>query len=81
MIDILLQITGPDFCAGVVARDGRVIETAPRLRHHIPKGSTGAFVNAVCRERGWTWEKIHEVRSDGTNSTVSTKTIGPSGAT
>jgi len=67
MIDTLIQITGSTprgpFCAGVVARDGRVIEVAPILRRHIIKGMTGTGVAAVCREKCWTWEKVHDVHS------------------
>jgi len=62
MIEVLLQITGPGFCAGVVARDGRVIEAAPRLRRDL-KGKTGEQLVEICRKKGWTWEKIHQVES------------------
>ena len=64
IIEVLLQVTGPGFAAGVVARDGRVIEAAPILRNHIKRGMTGQQVVYACYEQGWTWEKIHEVRSD-----------------
>ncbi len=67
VIEVLIQVTGTKqgvrFAGGVVARDGRVIEAAPILRSDFPKGSPGRLVADVCRQNGWTWEKIHEIHS------------------
>jgi len=66
VIETLIQIAGTTrkgrFHAGVVARNGRVIATAPIVRKMM--GWTGQQVAQYCREQGWTWQKIHEIRSD-----------------
>ena len=33
--DILIGVVGDNFVAGVVARNGRIVETAPILRRHM----------------------------------------------
>ena len=62
MKDVLLQISGPGFCAGVVARDGRVIEAAPIVKRRV-MGLDGRGLVALCRTKGWGLEKIHAVTS------------------
>jgi hypothetical protein len=63
LIETLLQITGKSygrpFCAGIVARNGRVIETAPILRKL--KGMNGKELVRHCQEQGWTWVKVHDI--------------------
>lgn len=69
MIEVLLQITAPppdSFCAGLVARDGRVIEAAPRIRYM--RGWRAPQVVRHCRQKGWQWEKIQETRSGSSMS-------------
>jgi hypothetical protein len=56
--ETLIAIYGPRFCAGVVARDGRVIQAAPIVALHIRKGMDGAQVAATCKVKGWTWEVV-----------------------
>lgn len=63
MIEVLIEITGPRFCCGLVARNGRVIEMAPILRRHIKNGWAGWQVAALCRQNGWTWIKVQEIVS------------------
>jgi len=63
VIETLLQITGPHFAAGVVARDGRVIQTAPILARVIRNGMSGGDVAAQCRKMGWSWEIVHKIES------------------
>lgn len=52
----LIQITAPHFCAGLVAKDGRVIRAAPIIKYM--RGWTGQQVADYCREKGWHWERI-----------------------
>lgn len=55
MIDILAEIDGKDargrFTCGIVLRDDKVIEAAPKLKW--VKGWTRDAVRAYCRDRGW----------------------------
>lgn len=49
---MLLQLTAPHFCAGVVVQDGRVTVTAPILRYML--GWTLARVREYAGGCGWT---------------------------
>jgi len=53
---ILVQITAPHFCAGIVLRNGRVKETAPILRYMT--GWAPVKVKAYCKKRGWTAKRV-----------------------
>ena len=53
----LLRILAPHFVAGVEYENGRVVRAAPILRRAL-LGKTGAEVAAVCRRRGWSWERV-----------------------
>lgn len=57
MSDVLVRITAPHFVAGLIARDGKVVEAAPILRRQMLEqdGTTVAF---ICRRRGWSWERV-----------------------
>lgn len=61
MTETLIQIITPHFVAGLVARNGKVIEAAPIIRYM--RGWTGQRVADYCKEKGWTWNKIHTVTS------------------
>jgi hypothetical protein len=50
--EVAVQITAPHFCAGVVARDGRVVAAAPIVRYMV--GWDGRRVRDYCRRKGWT---------------------------
>lgn len=54
--EILVQITSAYFCAGIVAREGRVIVAAPIL--HYMKGWDGQQVKSYCQKKGWTWTRL-----------------------
>ena len=54
MTETLVVIDAPHFCAGIVARDGRVIATAPILKYM--KGWDGQRVVGYCLEKGWRWK-------------------------
>jgi hypothetical protein len=56
MTETLVVIDAPNFCAGLVARDGRVIEAAPILRYM--KGWTGRRVADYCMAKGWRWKTV-----------------------
>jgi hypothetical protein len=58
MKETLVVVEAPHFYAGVVAREGRVIEVAPILYRHIKRGWTGRQVADYCRAKGWTWERV-----------------------
>lgn len=58
MRETLVCVEGPGFFAGIVARNGRVIEAAPILCRHIKRGFTGQQVADVCRSKGWKWERV-----------------------
>lgn len=47
MTEILIRITAPHYCAGLVARDGRVIEAAPILRWTVGKKAEAVIEYAV----------------------------------
>lgn len=55
MTEIIIQVTAPHFCAGVIAKDGKVISVAPILRKHVKLGWDGQTVADYCRQRGWQW--------------------------
>ena len=57
-------IRGKPFYAGIVARDGRVIEAAHVVKYM--KGWTGQQVADHCKKLGWTWERV--VTMDSSNS-------------
>jgi len=65
MTETLICITAPHFTAGIVARDGRVIEAAPIVR--FMKGWNGERVATYCKRKGWKWERLwtHEHNADG----------------
>lgn len=58
VVETLVSIDALHFNAGIVARDGRVIEVAPILYRHIKRGWTGKQVADYCRSKGWRWELV-----------------------
>jgi hypothetical protein len=54
--ETLISIDAPHFCAGVVARDGKVIEAAHIVKYM--KGWDGKRVAEYCKTKGWKWEVV-----------------------
>lgn len=54
--ETLIAIDAPHFYAGIVARDGRVVEAAHIVKYM--KGWDGAKVAAYCKSKGWSWEVV-----------------------
>jgi hypothetical protein len=52
--ETVLWIVTPYCCAGIVARDGKVVEAAPIFRYMI--GWDGRRVADYCYRKGWSWE-------------------------
>ena len=61
MKETIIIIDAPHFNAGIVARDGKVIEAADIVRYM--KGWDGARVAAYCKSKGWTWERVVTLES------------------
>lgn len=61
MIETLIVIDAPHFFAGIVARDGNVIEAAHIIKYM--KGWSGQQVASYCRKKGWRWEKVQTTQS------------------
>ena len=57
MAESLIQIITPHFVAGLVAREGKVVEAAPIIRYM--QGWDGRQVAAYCKKKNWEWRKIH----------------------
>lgn len=56
--EVLVRIEAPHFVAGLIARDGRVVRSAPilwRLR-----GMNGQQVADHCARMQWRWEVVHQ---------------------
>lgn len=79
LIQVQGRIKGKPFCCGVVAWNGRVVETAAILRRHIKKCFTGKQVADICKTHGWTWVKVHDVIRLDINSKGTA--VSPSGET
>jgi hypothetical protein len=58
--EVLIQVDAPHFCAGLVAKEGKVVIAAPILRYMI--GWTGTQFQAYLKKKGWTYQRvgIHE---------------------
>jgi hypothetical protein len=63
VIEILAQIRAPKFTAGLVLRNGHVIETAPIISYMKRGRWTRERVREYCKAQGWSVVVIHEVRS------------------
>lgn len=53
MRERVVSVDAPHFNAGVVGRDGRIVDAAPILRYMI--GWDGERFAAYCRNKGWTY--------------------------
>jgi hypothetical protein len=61
MIEILAQIHGDHFHAGLVLFDDVVVEAAP-IVHYMKRGKWKRDrVRAHCKQKGWTIEVIHRI--------------------
>ena len=58
MKEILIRVTSPYFCAGLVVRDGRIVEAAPILRKLL--GMDGRTFKQYCIEYQLRFEVIDE---------------------
>lgn len=56
MTETLIQITAPHFVAGIVARDGKVIEAASIVKYM--RGWDGKQVADYCKMQGWSWRRV-----------------------
>jgi hypothetical protein len=54
--ETLISIDAPHFYAGIIARDGKVIEAAHIVKYM--KGWNGKRVADYCKAKGWTWEVV-----------------------
>lgn len=59
--EILFAIDAPHFYAGVVVRNGRIVEAADIVKYM--RGWNGERFADYCRAKGWRWEKVHEVKA------------------
>ncbi len=55
-MEVLIAINAPHFYAGIVARDGLVIESAPIVKYMI--GWSGRRVADYCASKRWKWERV-----------------------
>src|SRR3954468_14611206 len=56
--EILAQIRAPNFTAGIVLFDGKVVETAPIVRRF--KGRSRDHVREECKRLGWSISIVHQ---------------------
>lgn len=54
----LLRIVAPRFCAGLVVRRGKVVESAPILCYLLLWGKDERYVIDLCSKRGWECEEV-----------------------
>jgi hypothetical protein len=62
--EILAQIRGDKFTAGIVLWDDTVIEAAPIVKYM--KGWSRDRVRDYCKGKGWTIEVVHEMQRSRT---------------
>ena len=65
---MLVQVTAPHFCAGIILKDGIVTEAAPILRWAI--GWRRARLSEYFREKGWKAIVVNERRTDRAAATT-----------
>jgi hypothetical protein len=69
--EILAQVRGPHFCAGIVLFDDKVVEAAPIVRRF--KGRSRDQVRAECKRLGWSVSVVWQMqREDVTAPTAGT---------
>lgn len=51
--EVTIRISAKSFCAGLVARDGKVVRAAPIIGYMV--GWDGGRVAAYCKKKGWRW--------------------------
>jgi len=59
---IIAQITGEHFTAGLVLHDDEVVEAAPVIRYMQKGRWTRAVVRDYCARRGWTVAVVRQTR-------------------
>lgn len=60
--ETIIAIDAPHFYAGIVARNGRVIEAADIIKYM--RGWSGRQVGDYCRKKGWKWERVVTLDSE-----------------
>lgn len=56
--ETFFRVTGPNFVAGLIACNGRVVHCAPILRKLGFMHCTGRQFAALCGHHGFTWERL-----------------------
>ncbi|MGY8677282.1 hypothetical protein Q2941_05620 [Bradyrhizobium sp. UFLA05-153] len=60
--EVLAQIRAPNFTAGIVLFDDKVVETAPIVGYM--RSWSRDRVRAECQQRGWTVSVVHQMQRD-----------------
>lgn len=68
MIEVLAQIQGDRFTAGIVLWDDVVVEAAPIVGYMKRQKWTRGRVREYCRKNGWRVSVVHEIRRPGSPS-------------
>jgi hypothetical protein len=64
--EVIVQITAPHFCAGLIAFEGGTcFEAAPIIRYMI--GWNGQQVQDYCIKKGWTWQARRQTSKRSTS--------------
>lgn len=71
---MLLQLTAPHFCAGLVAQDGKVTVTAPILRYML--GWSEAKVREYAAGKGWTVTEVTTTDADPAQAQQTAQRLG-----
>jgi hypothetical protein len=60
--ETIISVEGRGFSAGLVARNGVVVEAADIIK--FMKGWNGRQVVYYCRKKGWKWERVVTLDSE-----------------
>jgi hypothetical protein len=75
--EILAQIRGDKFYAGIVLWDGHVVEAAPIVGYMKRGKWTRERVRDYCRQKGWKISVVHETKHPGYgNHHVGRRSVG-----
>ena len=71
VLEKLYQVKAPHFTAGLVSRDGKVVDAAPILRWTMGRREYGVMV--YCRRKAWNMEMIssRSIRTHGATGSAS----------
>jgi len=59
-MEIVIQITAPHFCAGLVMRDGFIVKTAPILKYM--RGWSYAKMVLYCAKKQWCFQNSSDLK-------------------